>query len=205
MSGFLRGVLAPAALASAAVLSWSGSAEASDFRVHRDWAFGRRIDDLVAIITDYADMCDHGCRYHAPTVTHSVVLGYQQKPDSFYVWTATKDIQNSAWFAHVTVQRGEGRAHVDFKMVPEDLAKTLEKLTGKENDPATDACTVSYELHEELDKDGRFLRTRVSFTTSVELGGIAAWIGGGIVRGRLEDAAHAVYLDLRDAKVPGAK
>ncbi|HVU05569.1 MAG TPA: hypothetical protein VHE30_27665 [Polyangiaceae bacterium] len=178
-----------------------GLAEAKDFRVHRDWAFPRHAAELVAILADYTDMCDHGCRYHAPTVAKAVVLSYRATPNDFYVWTSTDDIQDSSWFSHVTIQQTEHRAHLEFKMVPEDLADQLEKTTRLENDPATDTCSVTYDIVEEY-LDGKFVRSAVSFTTTVRLGGIAAWIGGGIVTGRLSDAAHAVYLDLRDAKPP---
>lgn len=180
----------------------AGTASAKDFRVHRDWAFPRRAAELVSMLADYTDMCDHGCRYHAPTVQKSVVLSYKRTPNDFYVWTSTDDIQDSSWFGHVTIQQTEHRAHLEFKMVSEDVAEMLEKTTKLENDPATDYCTVTYDIVEEY-LDGKFVRSAVSFTTVVRLGGLAAWIGGGIVTSRLSDAAHAVFLDLRDAKAPG--
>ncbi len=183
------------------LLGWPAAAQAKDFSVSRQWLFAARAQDLLAVITAYGAACDHGCRYRAPHVTHELVLPYHRRPDDFYVWTFVEDVQNTTFFSHVTVRRSSNRIRVEFRLVSAKIAAALSKASGKPHDPNFDDSVTTYDL-EELSKDGRFQRTRVSFHNTLRISGLAAMFGAGTVRDRLDEDARATFENLRSVPAP---
>src|SRR5262249_17916528 len=149
----------------------------------------------------YDQTCDHGCRYRAAHVARTVILDHERRPDSFYVWTLVEDVQRAAWFSHVSVVRGARTVQVDVRMVPPEKVRELEVASGERSDPAFDAALATYVL-EETFADDHFVATRISFQNAVSASGLAGYLGGGIIRRRMNEARDAVYGNLRAARSP---
>jgi len=174
-------------------------AAAKDFDVARQWSFPARAEDLLAAILAYGDACDHGCRYRAPHVKQALVLPYQKRPDSFYVWTFVEDVQNTTFFTHITVQRDGDKIRVTLRLVGPKRAAELTKASGKPHDPNFDDSLAQYELEEQTE-GGAFKQTRVRFTNKLQISGLAATFGAGTVRDRLDEDARATYTILHSVR-----
>jgi hypothetical protein len=176
----------------------AATAQAKDFRIERAWRFGARAQDLLPVIIGYDKSCDRGCLYRAPHVAQSIVLAQERRPDSFYVWMAVKDVQDSSWFSRVTIRRDARGIHVEVRAVSENVAKSLAKLSGKRSDPDFDDAVATYDVIETVN-NGRFLETRVNFSNVLRISGLPAVFGAGVIRDRLREEAQAVFLDLTAA------
>jgi hypothetical protein len=184
-----------------AALLAPASVHAKDFSVSRQWLFPARAEALLEVILAFGQSCDHGCRYRTPHVTQAIVLQYQRRPDSFYVWTFVEDIENSTFFSQVSVRREPGRVHVEVRLVPAKRAAELTKATGKPHDPDFDDSVTLIDL-EELLEAGRFKQTRVRFSNTLRMSGLGATFGAGVVRDRLEEDARATFASLRAVRPP---
>ena len=129
-----------------------------------------------------------------------MILSYQRHPDDFYVWMFIEDIQNAEWFSHVTVRRSDRHVKVTIQMVDPGMGEALHKLTKGANDPAFDECATTYDI-DTVDAPNGGQRTRLTFTSLIQLSGLAAFFGSGIARGRLEEAADAMHHNLTAIKV----
>lgn len=175
--------------------------QAADFTTHDEWEVRARAPALLAAILAYDQTCDHGCRYRAPHVARTVILDHERRPDSFYVWTLVEDVQRSAWFSHVSVVRRARTVQVDVRMVPPEKVRELEAASGERSDPAFDAALATYVLEETFAED-RFVATRISFRNALSASGLTGFLGGGIIRRRMNEARDAVYANLRAASSP---
>jgi hypothetical protein len=89
---------------------------------------------------------------------------------------------------------------VDVRMVPPEV-RELEAASGERSDPAFDAALATYVLAETFAED-RFVATRISFRNALSASGLAGFLGGGIIRCRMNEARDAVYANLRAASSP---
>jgi hypothetical protein len=162
---------------------------AKDVVVRRSFDADKPVAAVVDAITAYDQYCARGCTHYIPSVATAQILRYARRPDDFYVWTSVKDIKDSSWFSHVTVERSERGARVVVRMVGDAEADALQKATKLEHAPSVDATINVYDLTELPSTPGK---AHVTLTETVSISGVSALLGSGIVRDRLETAAAAM-------------
>jgi len=168
------------------------TAEAKEVRVTNTWSLAASPEAVIAATLDFQNMCKKGCPQYIPHLVKTIVLSYERHPDDFYVWMFVEDIQNAEWFSHVTIQRSDKHTRVTIQMVDPALGESLHKLTKGANDPAFDVCKTIYDI-DTVEGHGGARTTRMTFTSLIQLSGLAAFFGSGIARGRLEEAADAIH------------
>jgi hypothetical protein len=186
------GVRALMPLVALALALAAKPAQAKEVRVTNTWNLAASPDAVLDAMLDYPKMCKKGCPRYIPHLVKTIVLSYERHPDDFYIWMFIEDIQNAEWFSHVTVQRSDKRMRVTVQMVDPALGDSLHKLTKGANDPAFDICKTVYDI-DTVEGPGGARSTRMTFTSQIQLSGLAAFFGSGIARGRLEEAADAVH------------
>jgi hypothetical protein len=182
-----RSYFAPLVASGALVAS---PALAKDVVVRRTFDVEKPMAAVVDAIAAYDQYCARGCKYYVPSVTTAQILPYARQPDDFYVWTSVKDIKDSSWFSHVTVERSAHGARVVVRMVAPGKADALHEATKLEHAPSVDGTVNVYDLAELPGAPGK---TRVTFTETVSISGVSAFFGSGIVHQRLEQAANAMH------------
>jgi hypothetical protein len=168
----------------------AGPVLAKDVVVRHSFDVDKPVAAVVDSIAAYDQYCAHGCRYYVPSVVTAQILGYARRPDDFYVWTSVKDIKDSSWFSHVTVEHRARAARVVVRMVGDGKAEALHEATKLEHAPSVDGTVNVYDLAELPGDPGK---TRVTFTETVSISGVSAFFGSGIVHQRLEQAAAAMH------------
>ncbi len=176
-----------AALAAGALVA--APAFAKDIVVRRTFEVDKPLAAVTDAIAAYDQYCVRGCKYYVPSVVIAQILEYARRPDDFYVWTSVKDIKDSSWFSHVTVERSAHGTRVVVRMVGDTKAEALHKATKLEHAPSVDGMVNVYDLAELAGAPGK---TRVTFTGTVSISGVSALFGSGIVHDRLEQAASAM-------------
>jgi len=177
---------APLVAAGALVAS---PALAKEVVVRHSFDVDKPLTTVVDAIAAYDQYCASGCKFYVPSVVTAQILQYARRADDFYVWTSVKDIKDSSWFSHVTVEHGARSTRVVVRMVGDTKAEALHMATKLEHAPSVDGTVSVYDLSEVPGTPGK---TRVTFTGTVSISGVAAFFGSGIVHDRLEQAATAM-------------
>lgn len=177
-------LFAPLVAAGALVAS---PALAKDIVVRHSFDVDKPLAAVVDAIAAYDQYCARGCKFYVPSVVTAQILQYGRRADDFYVWTSVKDIKDSSWFSHVTVEHGARSTRVVVRMVGDTKAAALHKATKLEHAPSVDGTVNVYDLSEVAPG-----KTHVTFTETVSISGVSAFFGSGIVHDRLEQAATAM-------------
>lgn len=193
----MKGFLLATAVTAAAALGAS-TASAKDVVVRRSFEVAKPSAAVVDAIAAYDQYCARGCRYYVPSVVGARILSYGRHPDDFYVWTSVKDIKDSSWFSHVTIEHRARGARVVVRMVGDTTAGTLHKATKLPHAPSVDGTVNVYDVE---DLPGTSTpRSHVTLTETVSISGVSAFFGSGIVHDRLEQAAQAASQALTHLK-----
>jgi hypothetical protein len=177
-------------LFSISLLFCASIVEAKDVVYKKSWKVNKNAQEIVAILTDYNNYCDKGCKYRSPSVKKSVVLPYQKTDSSFYMWTFVEDTKDSKWFSHVTITQSGNRTIVLSTMLLDKQAEELAKISKRPNAPVFDDCVSRYEITE-IFRDGQFVSSEISFIAKVTISGLISLFSGQVESG-LEESGKAI-------------
>ena len=94
---------------------------------------------VEAILRDYGNYCDHGCRYSRPNLVKIRLLDYKKSDTSWYTWTyVSTTFKDVKYFTHVQLNRKkDGAFHWQSQQVKDpQLLRTLKAKTGLDHKPA---------------------------------------------------------------------
>ncbi len=155
-------------LTLAACLLLSASAYAAKVFKHSAVHLTKKSPAQVeAILRDYKNYCEKGCKYSRPGLKKVERLKYKSAPDSWYTWTyVSSTFKDVKYFTHVTVKRKPDKTFKWYskQVVDEALIAKLEKLTGHENSPVFDDGITNIVV--EKSKTGSKFTQNVSITVS---------------------------------------
>jgi hypothetical protein len=153
---------------------------------------GKRADEVLKVLTAYADVCDSGCKYTSPSLIRMFVVNYNKSPTDYYTWSDHDDVKDSQFFSHVTIQRPKsGRITMVTSVLDPSSphVAALKKASGKEHAPLSDAGVTRFEIEERYDTSGKFVQTEVQQIQKITVSGIFEMFTGKIREGMARAAA----------------
>lgn len=121
---------------------------------------GKTADQILTILNDYANVCDHGCKYPAKDLASSEIL--EQTADHILAWQEFKGAEPASFFREITIERSAEQIVLRARFPDAGGIAASEQHYGKKH------STPLAQLNEEwILKPGNLL-TSVSFSGSVD-------------------------------------